>query len=902
MRELISRASATYVERRGLLERLAERGVQANGASGLNVWIPVGDETGVVGALLQRGWVVAPGGHYRLAGALPRSASRSRRSPRRRRGGSPRIWPMCSPPAPAAADSRSCPMPASARTASRPRAAAPTRCCAACSSTAPTPTRRCRPRPSELDARDRALAMRLSYGAVQRKGTLDHLIERLATVRPSASTRPCWRRCDSGCTSSSTWTARPTTRSSPTPSSSPRRRGARVTGSSTRCCAVPRARARRCSRRLTDETPEQAAAQALPPGVDRAPVVGGARRRRRPRADGHRQRARRAGAAREHARHRRHAGASWRRALRAAPAASATADGGTSTPTSPRRWCSTGRSTCTARRCGARAHSSPSRAPRCSSSRALDPRPGERVLDLCAAPGGQEHAPGRADGRPRRGRRGRAQPAPRRRARAHRAAPARARTCASRSPTRRSRAPTAPAFDRVLVDPPCSGLGTLQARADLRWRVTPEQCREMAGEQAAILAAGAARATSGWRACLLYLHDLSDRERAPDRRLPRFPRRLRCWRTCRRCCPRAALRRARPRLPADAAAPRPHGRLLHRPAAPELNGGGEPDTSATTPIDLGPKCPNCGEPWLRPTNLPGPLPLRLLPAPLRADVGVPQLRRALDDRADVLDGDHEVQQLRRLDAPSRMSATAWRLARRCWRGRVAPSILVGRLRPAARAGRGGARRGRARHPRRRDGRPLRAADHGRPAGRGGARRARARGGRDARRAPDDRAPRAPGWRTSSRPGPTRSRSTPRPPRTSPTRRTDPRGGGAGVGVAINPAHAGRRARRGRRGDRPRAVHDGQPRLGRAAVHRALARQARPACARSSATEGRCEVDGGIDADTAPRCRSAGANVFVAGLGDLRRRRSRRGLPRDRACGRRGLSCVGAPMRRVTPWR
>jgi 16S rRNA (cytosine967-C5)-methyltransferase len=32
----------------------------------------------------------------------------------------------------------------------------------------------------ELDARDRALAMRLAYGAVQRRGTLDHLIVRLA--------------------------------------------------------------------------------------------------------------------------------------------------------------------------------------------------------------------------------------------------------------------------------------------------------------------------------------------------------------------------------------------------------------------------------------------------------------------------------------------------------------------------------------------------------------------------------------------------------------------------------------------------------------------------------------------------------------------------------------------------
>ncbi|HEX8714827.1 MAG TPA: hypothetical protein VF706_04585, partial [Solirubrobacteraceae bacterium] len=47
------------------------------------------------------------------------------------------------------------------------------------------------------------------------------------------------------------------------------------------------------------------------------------------------------------------------------------------------------------------------------------------------------------------------------------------------------------AFDRVLVDPPCSGLGTLQARADLRWRVTPEAVAQMAGEQAAILGAGA---------------------------------------------------------------------------------------------------------------------------------------------------------------------------------------------------------------------------------------------------------------------------------------------------------------------------------------------------------------------------------------------------------------------------
>ncbi len=70
--QLVQRAGVTYAERRGgFLERLAERGVRASGASGLNVWVPVGDETGVVGALLQRGWVVAPGVPYRLSGSSP---------------------------------------------------------------------------------------------------------------------------------------------------------------------------------------------------------------------------------------------------------------------------------------------------------------------------------------------------------------------------------------------------------------------------------------------------------------------------------------------------------------------------------------------------------------------------------------------------------------------------------------------------------------------------------------------------------------------------------------------------------------------------------------------------------------------------------------------------------------
>jgi DNA-binding transcriptional MocR family regulator len=70
--ELVQRASATYAARRsGLLSALSARGVAATGSSGLNVWVAVADETGIVGALAGRGWVVAPGAPYRLAASPP---------------------------------------------------------------------------------------------------------------------------------------------------------------------------------------------------------------------------------------------------------------------------------------------------------------------------------------------------------------------------------------------------------------------------------------------------------------------------------------------------------------------------------------------------------------------------------------------------------------------------------------------------------------------------------------------------------------------------------------------------------------------------------------------------------------------------------------------------------------
>jgi DNA-binding transcriptional MocR family regulator len=70
--ERVEHASATYAARRsGLLNALSARCVAATGRSGLNVWVPVADETGVVGALAARGWVVAPGAPYRLAASPP---------------------------------------------------------------------------------------------------------------------------------------------------------------------------------------------------------------------------------------------------------------------------------------------------------------------------------------------------------------------------------------------------------------------------------------------------------------------------------------------------------------------------------------------------------------------------------------------------------------------------------------------------------------------------------------------------------------------------------------------------------------------------------------------------------------------------------------------------------------
>ena len=237
-----------------------------------------------------------------------------------------------------------------------------------------------------------------------------------------------------------------------------------------------------------------------------------------------------------------------------------------------------------------------------------------------------------------------------------------------------------------------------------------------------------------------------------------------------------------------------------------------------------------------PDAAPGPLPLRVLSAPLRAGLAVPQLRRTPDDRPDEHHRGHDLPDLRRLDAEARMSGATWlsewQVARRAAGGAVDP---LGRLLRSSASQVDEVMEAGARviHCRR-DGRAFRPADHDRAAGRRLDRRPGPRGRRRGRRPPDDRGARAPdrGLRRGRR----RLDHLPRggDPARQPHPGRDPRARLPGRG-RDQPRHAGRGARRAARPRRHRPLHDGQPRLGRPVLHRGLARQGRPPRRRWSAT-------------------------------------------------------------------
>jgi 16S rRNA (cytosine967-C5)-methyltransferase len=122
-------------------------------------------------------------------------------------------------------------------------------------------------------------------------------------------------------------------------------------------------------------------------------------------------------------------------------------------------------------------------------ARVLAPRAGERVLDLCAAPGGKtthlaalmenegevvavERHAGRAAALQRTARRLGA-------------------TCVTVRVGDAAQPHEPDTYDRVLVDPPCSDLGTLASRPDARWRKAADDPGRLARTQAAILRAGA---------------------------------------------------------------------------------------------------------------------------------------------------------------------------------------------------------------------------------------------------------------------------------------------------------------------------------------------------------------------------------------------------------------------------
>ena len=128
----------------------------------------------------------------------------------------------------------------------------------------------------------------------------------------------------------------------------------------------------------------------------------------------------------------------------------------------------------------------------------LDVQPGDRVLDLCAAPGGKTPPLARNAGK-----NGLIIAADRH---AHRLRAMREQfKRLSLSDVRlveldaATNLPFGIQFDRILVDAPCSGTGTLARHPEIRWRLKPEQLRELHDLQVRLLASALDQLAPGGR-------------------------------------------------------------------------------------------------------------------------------------------------------------------------------------------------------------------------------------------------------------------------------------------------------------------------------------------------------------------------------------------------------------------
>jgi 16S rRNA (cytosine967-C5)-methyltransferase len=156
----------------------------------------------------------------------------------------------------------------------------------------------------------------------------------------------------------------------------------------------------------------------------------------------------------------------------------------------------------------------------------LDPQPGDRVVDIASAPGGKATAAAErmrgeglvvaADLHP-----GRVRTV--RRAAERVGVQEMLATVVSDGrhlPVREA------SFDRVLLDAPCSGLGVLRRRPDARWRVQPDDVRDLAALQRLLIVAAARAVKPGGRlvyaVCTLSTDETLDVDAWARTELPDF--------------------------------------------------------------------------------------------------------------------------------------------------------------------------------------------------------------------------------------------------------------------------------------------------------------------------------------------------------------------------------------------